>query len=109
MGSLLLLNTALLSSSWADLTPDAYIDHTSWQCYPHPCGYRNFTKQWSAYLNFGVIIYNDYYKMYRSTGLNKPGLEVLKTHLTLGELDCPKNIVYLKEDDYGADQMKPGS
>ena len=88
-------------------TPDDYAQKTSWQCHPHPRWYNNFREQWNAYINFGVVFYNQYYKIYRSTGLNREALKLLKTHLTLGQLDCPKNIVYLKDDNYAKEGTQP--
>lgn len=51
-------------------------------------------------LNFGVLIYNRYYKIYRSSGLGTRGLSALKDHLLSNKLDFPTRILYLNSVGY---------
>jgi protein-tyrosine phosphatase len=46
-------------------------------------------------LNFGVLIYNSYYKIYRSSGMGVDGLSLLKRHLETSELSLPTKIIHL--------------
>ena len=70
--------------------PDKWINNTSANCLKHP-KYK---------LNFGPVVYNDYYKLYRSTGLNADGLRVYGNHLTDNGLELPKRIMYLHQNNY---------
>lgn len=46
-------------------------------------------------LNFGVIVYNSYFKIYRSAGFGKLGFQPLKQHLESKFLEIPKKVLYL--------------
>lgn len=58
-------------------------------------------------LNFGVLVYNDYFKIYRSGGLGAAGLRVLKDHLSQNKIQLPSKIVYL--NSFGFVQQAPKS
>gem|GEM_PF-2205767 len=56
----------------------------------------------STILNFGVVINNSKYKIYRSERLGKEGLTKLQAHLAQVNLPMPKIIVYMNYSDYSA-------
>jgi hypothetical protein len=60
------------------------------------CGNQDF-------LNFGVLVNNRIFKIYRSGGLGKTGLEQLEKHLTKKRLPLPKTIIYMNRYGYGAE------
>ncbi len=57
-------------------------------------------------LNFGVLVYNENFKIYRSSGLGKSGLKVLQEHLSRLKLDCPTKIIYMNKDGYRSNKPK---
>lgn len=52
-------------------------------------------------LNFGVIVNNDHYTIYRSSKLGEEGLRDLKKHLEDENLPFPKTIIYMNKTGYG--------
>lgn len=76
--------------------PDSNLEHNSKSCLSHP----------KYNLNFGVVVYNDYYKIYRSTGLNLRGLREYKKHLDQAGLELPNKIIYLHQGNYKKPDFK---
>jgi hypothetical protein len=52
-------------------------------------------------LNFGVLVQNKHYHIYRSSGLGQKGVELLASHLQEQDLPFPQKILYLNEYGYG--------
>src|SRR5579884_819048 len=57
-------------------------------------------------LQFGVLVNNPYYRIYRSGGLGKSGSEVLKKHLKEHDLQAPTQIIYMNSYGYQTGQPK---
>ena len=51
-------------------------------------------------LNFGVLVHNQTYTIYRSTKLGESGLDELKKYLSKKALPFPKTIVYMNSAGY---------
>lgn len=51
-------------------------------------------------LNFGVVINNQHYKIYRSKSLGHAGIEEIFTHLKEQNLPQPKRIIFVNKDGY---------
>lgn len=52
-------------------------------------------------LNFGVLVENPYYTLYRSSKMDEGSLKKLYTHLTKYSLPYPKTIIYMNRQGYG--------
>jgi hypothetical protein len=52
-------------------------------------------------LNFGLVIENDTYTLYRSMQMNKDKLEELYEHLEENQLPYPKTVIYMNKQGYG--------
>lgn len=51
-------------------------------------------------INFGVVLNNNTYTIYRSAALGKSGLKTLQKHLQKEKLPFPKTIVYMNKNGY---------
>ncbi len=51
-------------------------------------------------LNFGVVISNSHYTIYRSEKLGRSGLRKLAVHLQKNNLPFPKTVIYMHSDGY---------
>lgn len=51
--------------------------------------------------NFGILVDNNEYQIYRSEALGKPGLKYLRQHLKNIKMPFPKTIIYMNNAGYG--------
>ena len=51
-------------------------------------------------MNFGVLSYNPYYKIYRSSGLGAAGLNALKAQVKKHGLEYPSTVLYMNSVGY---------
>jgi hypothetical protein len=58
-------------------------------------------------MNFGVLVHNPYYQIYRSSGLGTRGLEDLKSYFKEVGLELPQKIIYMNL--YGYNQTPDNS
>lgn len=56
------------------------------------------------HLNFGVVLKNDTFSIYRSAALGSSGLKLLKWYLDSNDLPFPKTVIYMNKNGYAFPQ-----
>lgn len=56
--------------------------------------------------NFGLLVNNSYYQIYRSAALGRSGLHDLEKHLKKEGLPFPKTIIYMNHDGYKKTRLR---
>ncbi|MBI2603520.1 MAG: tyrosine-protein phosphatase [Deltaproteobacteria bacterium] len=56
------------------------------------------------HLNFGVVVRNENYTIYRSAALGSSGLKLLSWYMNANDLPFPKTIIYMNKDGYAFPQ-----
>lgn len=63
-------------------------------------GFFSLDKLGQRVINFGLVVKNKNYTIYRSSMLGKYGLKVLKKNLEKNNLPFPKTIIYMNKNGY---------
>lgn len=50
--------------------------------------------------NFGVLVHNEHYSIYRSAALGGTGYSAVKAHLGKNKLPLPQSVIYMNKDGY---------